>query len=165
MTRGALPGWHTSRVDPIEHGPGSAARSPLSLARWLLLGAIIAGVFTLHVLTAESALTGSAHYPGDGLTLPVTAPESDRATDSGGAPFSLAVPSVGQPGDTSGGEGLLIGCIMFLVVAGPAALLALLVRRPGTEAAHSGRGRWAGLSRRGPPGPGVPRLALCVIRI
>ena len=64
-----------------------------------------------------------------------------------------------------GGEGLLAGCILFLVVAGSGLLLAMRRRRQMLEDGRSAARGWVGQTRWATPLPGVPRLELCVIRV
>ena len=174
---GVPPRWHTAGVHPTQRRRGSAARRPRVLARWVLLGAVIAGVFALHVLTAENgpgghtgvpAVATSTHLPTAGPSLAVPVSESDQATGVGAGVFWLTAPGsdTGHPGGTGPGEGLLLGCILFLVVVGPLALVLLLRRRRGaTEDVRLVPVGWGSTGHRIPARPGVPRLALCVIRI
>jgi len=138
----------------------------------VLLAAVLAGLFGMHVLTAEDSGSGghgllpmivtSAH---DGMTVPdrVTTrdvPATIDAADSG-AVFLPAAPGSG------GDHGAMAGCILFLVVGGAVLILALLRHRGAPWATDLGR--LAGIAlidlrRRGPPGA-WPRLALCVIRV
>ena len=148
------------------------ARRRWNAARWVLLAAVLAGLFGMHVLTAEDSGTGahgalpmiatSAH---DGMTVPDRATTQDvpatfDAADSG----AVLLPAA--PG-SGGDHGAMAGCILFLVVGGAALILALLRHRGAPWA--TGLGRLAGIAltdlrRRGPPGA-WPRLALCVIRV
>ena len=149
------------------------ARRRWNAARSVLLAAVLAGLFGMHVLTAEDGGTGghsalpmiatSAH--DGGMTGPARATTQDvpatiDAAD-GGAVLLPATPGTG------GDHGEMAGCILFLVIGGAALILALLRHRgaPWT----TGLGRLAGIAltdlpRRGPPGA-WPRLALCVIRV
>ena len=138
----------------------------------MLLAAVLAGLFGMHVLTAEDSGTGdhgtlpmiatSAH---DGMTGPdrATTQAVPATTDAAGSGAVLLPAAPGSGGD----HGPMAGCILFLVIGGAALILALLRHRgaPWT----TGLGRLAGvaltdLRRRGPPGA-WPRLALCVIRV
>jgi hypothetical protein len=131
----------------------------------VLLAAVLAGLFGMHVLTAEDSGHGtlpmiatSAH---DGTTGP------DRATTQDvPAAMDAAVVLPAAPG-SGGDHGAMAGCILFLVIGGAALILALLRHRGAPWA--TGLGRLAGMAltdlrRRGPPGL-WPRLALCVIRV
>ena len=168
--RDALPRrWNTDRVGRTDR----RARRRWNAARGVLLAAVLAGLFGMHVLTAEDSGTGghgalpmiatSAH--DGGMTGPARATTQDvpatiDAAD-GGAVLLPATPGTG------GDHGEMAGCILFLVIGGAALILALLRHRgaPWT----TGLGRLAGIAltdlpRRGPPGA-WPRLALCVIRV
>jgi len=160
--------WDTDRVGRT----GRRARRRWNAARWVLLAAVLAGLFGMHVLTAEDSGSGghgllpmiatSAH---DGLTDPARAttrdvPATIDAADSG----AVLLPAA--PG-SGGDHGAMAGCILFLVIGGAALILALLRHRGAPWA--TGLGRLAGIAltdlrRRGPPAV-WPRLALCVIRV
>ena len=136
----------------------------------MLLAAVLAGVFGMHVLSAEDSGSGghgalpmiaaSAHdrMTGDDLAHQA-APAADAA--GGGVVVLPAAPGTG------GDHGAMAGCILFLVVGGAALILAMLRHRGAPWA--TGMGRLAGMAltdlrRRGPPGR-WPRLALGVIRV
>ena len=135
----------------------------------MLLAAVLAGVFGMHVLSAEDSGGGHGALPmiatsahdvmtGDDLAHRA-APAADAR--SGGVVVLRAAPGTG------GDHGAMGGCILFLVVGGAALILALLRHRGAPWA--TGMGRLAGvaltdLRRRGPPGR-WPRLALGVIRV
>ena len=125
------------------------------VARWVLLVAVIAGVFGMHVLTAGDG-------PGHGM-LPMAA-----ASDHHGHEVMPSPPDqVSAAGAPASGHEDMTGCILFLVVGGAALILLLLRYRAGSGTA--GLGRFVGIAvtdmrRRGPPGR-WPRLALCVIRV
>lgn len=165
----ATTGWHTFGVDPIEHRRGSAVGTLRALARWGLLGAVIAAVLALHVMTAE-------HTPGQHAAVEAMSTESHSLFPLSGAESLAIDPIVGEEPapaesagdglDLPGGSGeLLLGCVLFLVVAGPALLLAMLRGRRTVEAATPFMSSVPADGGRPPVGPGVPRLALCVIRI
>jgi len=158
-------GWNTDRVGRT----GRRARRRWNAARGVLLAAVLAGLFGMHVLTDEDSGHGtlpmiatSAH---DGMTGPDRAttkavPATIDAADSG----AVLLPAA--PG-SGGDHGTMAGCILFLVIGGAALILALLRHRGAPWA--TGLGRLAGIAltdlrRRGPPGA-WPRLALCVIRV
>jgi hypothetical protein len=165
-------GWHTARVDRIEAPTRPAAVSPRVLARWVLLCAVIAGVFVLHVLSSEHDHNGHGD-PVAGLATghlvthlgagAATGPDNTTAAPMG-ATLSDPVTPIGD-----GDGGWLSGCILFLVVAGTGALLTLAMRRraegsaPAVPAAVMGVG--GVMNRRGPPPGRVRRLALGVIRV
>jgi len=157
--------WDTDRVGRT----GRRARRRWNAARGVLLAAVLAGLFGMHVLTDEDSGHGtlpmiatSAH---DGMTGPDRAttkavPATIDAADSG----AVLLPAA--PG-SGGDHGTMAGCILFLVIGGAALILALLRHRGAPWA--TGLGRLAGIAltdlrRRGPPGA-WPRLALCVIRV
>ena len=143
-----------------------------SSARWVLLAAVLAGLFGMHVLTAEDSGSG-----GHGLLPMIVTSDHDGMTGSARASTqdvsatidaadSGAVLLPGAPG-SGGDHGAMAGCILFLVIGGAALILGLLRHRGAPWA--TGLGRLAGIAltdlrRRGPPGA-WPRLALCVIRV
>ena len=149
------------------------ARRLLTAARVTLLGAVLAGLFGMHVLTADG---GSGHHgalptisaPGHAdMTGPAPSPAATMSMVALGGVSGVAVLAV-DPGSGGDGHGAMAGCILFLVVGGAALILLLLLRyRAGSGTA--GLGRFVGIAvtdmrRRGPPGR-WPRLALCVIRV
>lgn len=155
-------------MDPIEHRRGSTVGGLRALVRWGLLGAVIAAVFALHVLTAE-------HTPGqhggveglatEGHSLVVLHAGPIVAIDLAGDGPTVTIATVGLVEHPGGGPELLLGCVLFLVVAGPAALVALrrgrrTVEPPPRSASGVPLGQVRLTTR-----SGVPRLALCVIRI
>lgn len=147
------------------------------LTRWLLLTAVLTGLFGMHVLTAEDSsgghgappqITVTAHSP---MTAGTGVPASTSTAPAGHTP-------AGEPGlftavlrsapDGMGGNGDMGSCVLLLVVGGAALLLAWLAARRASRVA--GITRPAGVTRgevrrRGPPGRYRPRVALCVIRI
>lgn len=158
-------------MDPIEPRPGFGAYPLRVVARLALLGAVIVAVFALHVLTAEGdhiapaaspSGTVSAQYQGDAPIVSGITSRIDQEAVAAAGVLLLAPIAVGQPDDTSG-LGLLVDCVLFLVIFGSAAML--VRRRDETEVAPAGPGVWDRFTRIHPAGPGVPRLALCVIRV
>lgn len=151
------------------------ARRLLTAARVTLLVAVLAGLFGMHVLTADGGngrhgalpMIGTAGH--DTMTDHDSSPTTTRpmSTDALGSVPGAAVLAV-DPGSGGEGHGAMAGCILFLVVGGAALILLLLLRyRAGSGTA--GLGRFVGIAvtdmrRRGPPGR-WPRLALCVIRV
>lgn len=130
------------------------------LARWVLLLAVIAGVFGMHVLTGGDG-------PGHGM-LPSAMPSGHRSEALAADPVAETVssaPSMAALPPWSGHEDTA-GCILFLVVGG-AALLLVALARMGSEAdertALAAR-LLRDVRRRGPP-DGWPRIALNVIRV
>jgi hypothetical protein len=161
-------GWHTTGVDRMKAPPGAAAVSPRALARWVLLCAVIAGVFMLHVLTSENDHNGHGD-PSVGLATGLVTPRGAAATDPDSAAAAAIVGAISDPatpiGDRDGGW--LSGCILFLVVTGTGALpiLARLRRRVEGSGPAAVMGVGGVMTRRGPPPGRVPRLALGVIRV
>ena len=171
----ALPGgsrdgrWNTGGVGWIDR----PARRLSTAARATLLVAVLAGLFGMHVLTADGGNGGHGALPMIGTAAHDTMTDH-RASPATSPPMSMdalgsvpgaAVPAV-DPGSGGDGHGAMAGCILFLVVGGAALILLLLRYRAGSGTA--GLGRFVGIAvtdmrRRGPPGR-WPRLALCVIR-
>lgn len=158
-------GWHTALVDSNE--PTPVGLSPRVLARWLLLCAIIAGVFGLHTLTVD--------HPNLG-TIPVAiaaADLSDQSPQNSATVHTLGTRD-GSPLLVRGLEGLpvdhgddpLADCLLFLTAAGITALLllALIRRRLGDSANQSGNAASPGIVRLAPRLT-MPRVALSVIRV
>lgn len=141
-------------------------------ARVTLLGAVLAGLFGMHVLTADGGSGRHAALPMIGttghadMTGPAPSPTAAMSMDALGSRPDAAGLTV-NPGSGGDGHGAMAGCILFLVVGGAAMILLLLRYRAGSGTA--GLGRFVGIAvtdmrRRGPPGR-WPRLALCVIRV
>ena len=149
------------------------------LARGLMLAAVLAGLFGMHVLTADDPANGhgampminaaphggaAGHDPSMGVAAVMgqTAPaDHTAASQEPGAVASAVDPGSGT------GHGAMAGCILFLVLGGAALFLALLRYRGPFAPAALGRltaARLADLRRRGPP-PGWPRVSLSVIRV
>ena len=144
-------------------------------ARLALLAAVLAGLFGMHVLTAEDGSSGHGALPMIGtsghpdMTVPAHRPAdpTPAVKDAVGTLPGIAAELSADPGAGGVDHGAMAGCILFLVVGGAALILLLLRLRGGQWA--TGLGRFAGIAvsdmrRRGPPG-GWPRLALCVIRV
>lgn len=148
--------------------PVPSARAPRRvtarvMTRWLLLGAVVAGIFGMHVLTAEDAGHGHGALPVStstaghaGMPADTTPALSVKSTDA----ETVAAPS-GHGTNTT----VMAGCMLLLAI-GAAALIAALLRSVG-HADSTGFSRVtagiAGIQRRGPPHR--PRVALCVTRI
>jgi hypothetical protein len=145
--------------------------SPRLLLRGLLLITVLAGIFGMHVLTADddagghgalsmisTAGHGMAGGPGTATTHdPRVMPAPQMA------PVTIATVSADSgSGMTHGG---MAACILFL---GAAALVLVLLRyRRLTRSTGPGRAALSaltGIRRRGPPVRYRPRIALCVIR-
>ena len=127
----------------------------------MLLLAVIAGVFGMHVLTAGDG-------PGHGL-VPVPAMTDQHAAHDSSAIGAEADPTAAvtlasSPGPS--GHGDMAGCILFLIVGGAALLLVALARVTNQhgDGAATARRLLLDVRRRGPP-DGWPRLALGVIRV
>jgi hypothetical protein len=145
-------------------------------ARWMLLTAVLAGLFGMHVLTAEHGTSRHSMLPVASIAAHDAvgghnAPSIDAIPieTTGATPASTPVDVQAMPASPGSGvqHEAMAGCILFLVVGGAALLLALLRHLHG--AGSPGGGRLAGaavtdMRRRGPPGR-WPRLALCVIRV
>jgi hypothetical protein len=144
----------------------------------MLLAAVLAGLFGMHVLTSEHGTSRHSMLPmgkiaGHDVSGGHIAPSVDSVPIEitgampGSTPVGVdvqAMPVTPGPGVQ---HGAMAGCILFLVVGGAALLLALLRHLHG--AGSPGIGRLDGTAvtdvrRRGPPGQ-WPRLALCVIRV
>jgi hypothetical protein len=146
-------------------------------ARWVLLAAVLAGIFGMHVLTAGDDAGGHGALPMVGMlghhgmitdTPALTSDVAVTISVPAAAALPGAVAAVLRSADGSGGDGVMAGCILFLVVGAAALLLALLISRRATRAAGTaglGGLTLTDLMRRGPPIRYRPRVALCVIRI
>jgi hypothetical protein len=124
--------------------------TPPPLIRWVLLVAVIAGVFGMHVLTAGDG-------PGHGMLPVAMAPDHHGAAPDAVTERTPPGPAVAH----------LAGCVLFLVAGGAVLLLVALARLGGAGDRADDRragGLLRDLRRRGPP-DGWPRLALNVIRV
>jgi hypothetical protein len=149
----------------------------------MLLAAVLAGLFGMHVLTAEHGTSRHSMLPvasiaahdavgGHNATsvdaMPIeTTPIETTDAMPGSTPEGVDVQAMPASPGSGVQHGAMAGCILFLVVGGAALLLALLRHLHG--AGSPGGGRLAGaavsdMRRRGPPGRRL-RLALCVIRV
>ena len=152
--------------------------TPRFLARGLLLLLVLAGIFGMHVLTAEDGagghgalpMVGTAHHgsPRDAIMTPgeMSGHETSAAVFVGSSVTGMNTVLQPDPGSTMG-HGDMAGCVLFLVV-GAAALVLALLRLP-RMIGSTGLVGFAGPAltderRRGPPGRFRPRIALCVIR-
>jgi hypothetical protein len=144
-------------------------------ARWALLAAVLAGLFGMHVLTAEDGSSRHGGLPMIGasghadMTGSAVSPDEPMPVvmDAVGNLRGIAAVFAADLGSGGGDHGAMAGCILFLVVGGAALIFALL-RHP-RGGGIPGLGRLAGTAvtdvrRRGPPGR-WPRFALCVIRV
>ena len=175
MTDHPRPGSCPARSRRVDHHPGNrlAARVLARvLARWLLFGAVIAGVFCLHALTVDHGDHGDLPAAVSADRLVAQAGSLTARVDTVGTVGTIDAPAASKPitgnpvapADGGGGDGFLAGCLLFLVVAGSVALLLLALSRRRADRSAGGAGGGA-VSRRGPPRVAVPRLALCVIRV
>jgi len=112
----------------------------------MLLGAVLAGLFGMHVLTADgdNGRHGALPMIGTAGHDTMTDHHSSRTTSPpksmdalGGLP-GAAVLAV-DPGSGGDGPGAMAGCILFLVVGGAALILLLLRYRAGSGTAGLGR--------------------------
>lgn len=154
--------------------------------RWVLLLAVLAGLFGMHVLTAEATDGGHGSLPtvahvGHAMAQSVPADAMGHSPSAGSDAAVLVGSPLAVPGDAgvtadapmnTGGmptdHGGLGGCILFLAIGGTLMLLLTLVSRAQLGAATAWLPSllaWGGAPRRGPPGRERPRVALCVIRV
>ena len=140
-------------------------------ARWLLLGAVIAGVMAMHILGGHDS--GGAGQPmamtsaGPAMPapiMPMAMPSPGRASqDPTGHP---ADGSHLQPAPGSGMSDMSC-CVLFLVtVVGLVLLMRLhaIRSRTHTDRALGRTAPWAAPGR-GPPGAGRPRITLSILRV
>lgn len=146
--------------------------------RGVLLVAVLAGLFGMHVLTGADAADGHGAIPmigaadhgsaGHDPAMAAAAVMGQSASSDDAAAPSQTRPVVGSADPGSGiGHGAMAGCILFLVLSGAALFLAQLRYRGMFAAAGLGRltaARLVDLRRRGPP-IGWPRISLSVIRV
>ena len=143
-----------------------SSRWPVAV-RWLLLGAIIAGILAMHVLNAANSGGGHRGMPmsasGNGsarMTTGMAMPGIDQAVPDGPATATQlsAVPGTGMSPMSC--------CVLFLVSA---AGLLVLRRTSGGQAttgpAASHHLASPGIAQRGPPGAVRPRIALSIQRV
>ena len=168
-----MPVGHSSlvtRSSPAGHSPAIHATArpggvvtTRRLARWLLLGVVIAAVFGLHVLTVDH---------GDHGDLPVAVADGHSSAQSGDTALIAAALAAGQPAPIDSpvppaddGDGWLAGCVLFLGVgSGLVLLLHWIRRRIGDPPASAASGGSVAFCWRAPIAP-LPRLALGVIRV
>jgi len=165
---------HTGGVHESEQRPSRVSVRWLA-TRWVLVGTVLSGVIAMHVLGAHEAGGGhgmviegqqlaagaSVSEPGGTMTMSMPAAES---TPAAAAELSAVVLMPAMPG---GSMGAMATCVLFLVVGAATVLLALLAS--GSARTSISRQRWCAglldLSPRGPPGSGLPRISLCVLRV
>lgn len=143
------------------------------MARWWLLGAVIAGVLTLHVLTAEHPPgqhggVGPLFAAGPSLVLLHAGHSLELSqgvsSDLVGEQPAAAGSMAGTFEHPAGSGPSLLGCVLVLVVVvGPVVLMALLRGRRAVgctpEASHVPVRALLVLAT-----PARTRLTLCVIR-
>lgn len=155
----------------------TSRRAPVRTAlRGLLLAAVIAGIFGMHVLNGRDMTDQHGPLPGPAsLTTshdPMPAAASNQHEAAAAAPVLLSSGIVASVLTVATGSKMahaaMGACTLFLVLGGAVALLMLLRLLSVGEVTH-GRLHRASVSadvmRRGPPGSLLPRAALCVFRI
>ena len=166
-------GWDTDVVE----GTGRRAPTGRTAARLILLAAVLAGLFGMHVLTTEDGTSRHGALPMISAAGPHGLSGNDSIPDdtmpamdatgvlAGGAVVASTTfaPTDPAPG---GDHGAMTGCILFLVIGGAALILLLLHQRNWSNTTRSGLPGpvLTEIRRRGPP-VRWPRLALCVIRV
>jgi len=157
--------WHVDRP------PGRAGSPAWNAVRWMLLAAVLAGLFGMHVLTDgdDASVHGdlapvpvAAQPSSGGHVMPGRPPEAPTAFDTNGRAVNAwsgaAVSGAPNGGLGAAGHGMA-QCVLFLLTVGSALLLALLASRwpamtRGVLAVVTAtRGE---LRRRGPPGSHAP---------
>lgn len=146
----------------------AGARGWSSAARWLLLAAVIAGVLAMHVLSAAD--TGGDHQPmaiaSASATSPAESPSMvmDMSAQSQ-IPAAHLVAGTQLAPDGMGMSAMSC-CVLFLAAALGLVLLIRSSSARTVDVARSSRGQVASSTfQRGPPGPGLPRVALSVLRV
>ena len=148
---------------------GRRAPTGPTAARLILLAAVLAGLFGMHVLTAEDGTSGhgalpmiSAAGPHDLTGHDPTPADTMPVMDATGVLRGPAVPCSLRANPAPGGDhGAMAGCILFLVIGGAALILLLLHHRNTSSTAGSGRLPGPVLTeirRRGPPAGGPASL-------
>lgn len=154
------------------------------LGRWVLLGAVIAGVLAMHVLSEPDGFDG--HTMPDGMMSTVNAPMaadmSPSAMADAGQPDMLApgssgrtaaaasaTPSRSQTTASPGPDAMaaMTCCVLFLLIAAGlllAWLLQVIRERPTRRVGSAAMQRFS-LRRRGPPSTLTPQTLLCVLRV
>ena len=149
--------------------------TPRLLLRGMLLAAVLAGIFGMHVLTADDGANGHGALPMIGTAGHTAAMSGGHEMAALSDPQVLTaaemtpVPVVTEFLANSGSgmsHGAMAACTLFLAAAA-ALILGLLryhrlTRSTGPDPAA--RSALTAIRRRGPPGRYRPRVALCVIR-
>jgi hypothetical protein len=142
----------------------------------MLLAAVLAGIFGMHVLTADDGANGHGTLPmidtaghaanmnGDREMAATRDPQVVTAAQL--TPVAAATPFFADSGSGMD-HGAMAACILFLAAAAALILVLLRYRRltRTTGPGRAARSALTGIRRRGPPGRYRPRVALCVIRI
>lgn len=141
----------------------------------MLLGAVIAGVLAMHILSEPDGLDGHS-MPAGMVVNPEMAAASNmpgmgmgagRADPKAAAqPAATAVSATMTASDSSGMAAMTCCTLFLLTVAGLLLMLLLraIRRRPATHLTSSALQRFS-QRRRGPPIVSAPRILLCVLRV
>ena len=155
-----------TRTKKVSAHPGWWATA----ARWLLLGAVIAGVLAMHIFSAADS--GGSHHsmvmPSAGATPPAASTSMVMDMPVVEPPVQATHPITDTQLGAVAGDGMspMSCCVLFLVSAVGLVLLVRSHRARTAATAAGARGRAApSTPRRGPPGPGLPRIALSVLRV
>lgn len=169
--------------EPMDQYPLTAPAAALARwwARWVLLGAVIAGVLAMHVLSEPEGFDG--HSMPAGM---VTSAEMAVARD---VPVMPAMAMAGTGADTRlpapqpaagalvadmmtpdpGGMSGMTCCILFLLTGAGILLLALLLRvicrQPDLPLGSKALQHFWQRRRAGPSPAPAPRISLCVLRV
>jgi hypothetical protein len=165
LAAGSLTASLSTRRKPVSGRPGWWV-----VARWLLLGAVIAGVLAMHILSAADS--GGSHrsmaMPSASATPPAASASMVMDMPAVKSPVQAMHPINGtQLGAVAGVDmSPMSCCVLFLVSAVGLVLLVRSYRARTAATAGGTRGRAAPSTlQRGPPGPGYPRIALSILRV
>lgn len=166
-------GWDTVGMDRGGRADLTQDGVPLRLLlRGLLIAVVLAGIFGMHVLTADDGANGHGALPMTSTAAMagghemVTTHEPDVAAAAEMTRVRVATSFFANSGSGMP-HGSMAACVLFLAAAAALILILFRYRRltltigPGSAA----RSALTGIRRRGPPGRYRPRVALCVIRI
>lgn len=168
LLRGRLVEWAMTVHRRQRSAAAAGARGWSSAARWLLLAAVIAGVLAMHVLSAAD--TGGDHQPmaitSASATSPAGSPSMVMDMSAQAQIRAAHLVAAAQPAPDCMGMSAMSCCVLFLAAA---VGLVLLIRTSSARTANvAGCSRGQAVSstlQRGPPGPGLPRVALSVLRV